>query len=113
MLKYDYLKFSSDKSIFALNTESYFVSFLGLELCSLSTPDGLISSLPEEKYIPFNNDDEGEIDIIDIVEDEPSSSSVSMVQEGACYLPHLSDSSMFIKQTASQVNLNVSLFKRN
>ena len=68
----------------------------------MTSPDDLISSLPEEKYTPIANDDDEEIDIISIVDSKPQRIS-SAVEEGACYLPHLSESSLFIKHTASQV----------
>lgn len=76
--------------------------YLGVELCSLTSPDDLISSLPEEKYTPVISDDDEEIDIISIVDDKSKKGSVK-VEDDACYLPHLSESAQFIKHTVSQV----------
>lgn len=68
----------------------------------MTSPDNLISSLPEEKYTPVISDDDEEIDIVSVVDNKSKKASAT-VEEDACYMPHLSEPAQFIKHSVSQV----------
>lgn len=78
------------------------LSPLGVELCSLTNPDDLVSSLTEEKHTIVTCDDDEEIDVVNI-HNEKKTDNATTVQQEACYLPHFTDTAVYVKQIASQV----------
>ncbi|KFM78358.1 YEATS domain-containing protein 2, partial [Stegodyphus mimosarum] len=78
----------------------------GIELCSVTSADDLLSTLKEENNSKLVSSDDEEIEIVEVV-NKAKQVLNNQTQLQASHIPHLNEAAIYVKEVASQINVNL------
>ncbi|GIY59383.1 YEATS domain-containing protein 2 [Caerostris extrusa] len=79
----------------------------GVELCSVSNVNDLLSNLKEDGSKSDSSEDDIEIDILEISNKKSLQNKGNSNHQQYTHLPHLNPTSAFVKETASQIGVDI------